>query len=530
VTREAAATGTCALVLLALAACTAPQPSPRAAPPPEPGAPAASPPAAAPAAPAESADANARLRQQGARATQLFHDGRYAEADALFTTIIADPQFGALPTRLQHTALQLAGGLAMQMRDPRRALALLRRACDMSEATGVDWVARLQAANFAGDERDVVASLTILAVRWPDQLPHLEKTEDLDYAMRSVQKLGSDADRYTVLSALFDARLSRQHDGDSEWWRDLALLRLARGEHAGAAATLPRIKAAYTVVSIEADQRFDSLRRLRDPWPSVADVASSAIEAADRRVQEDPGELEPMDRLARLLGNSLHFAEELQVADAAIERIEAEGPQVYSDYGREYAWILDRRADALYGLGRWDAAVIQMRAASELSEQGSPNVSQLINLADMYAELERPTDSRMVIAQVESRPASPFGEMQKKLVALYAAVQLHDTRTVREALTFLRQHRDDAPGALQEALLVSGHDDECAQLLISRLADPRTRGEALLAVQDYDAQARPPWLEEKHRHWRAIIQRRDVAAAIARVGRVGHYPLDQPGY
>jgi tetratricopeptide (TPR) repeat protein len=472
----------------------------------------------------------ARLSQQVEQARQLARDNQFAQADALLTSVIAASEFRALPAASQHLALQLGGVAALQMRNPQRSLVLLRRACAMRETDPFDWYMRVLAGNAAPDARDTVAALTILAVRWPAVLPRLERYHQLDWAMRSLQKAGSDADRYTVLSALFGVRLSEENDTESEWWRDLALLRLARGERDAAMGALLRITDPYVAITVEADRRFDPIRYQIAAWPGVTETAGQAITAAAKRAQEKPGELEPAEHLAQLLGSSLRFEQELQVTDAAIERQEAQGPQAYSDYNRRYTWILNERAYALYGLGRWDAALAQLRAASELSEEGTPNVSQMINLALMYAELERPAESLATLKRVRSRRASPYGDMQEQMITVYAALQLHDTKTADEALGFMRRRRDDAPVALEEALLVSGHEQECAQLLISRLEDPRLRSAALLDVQQYDAGVEPPWLAEKHRRWQSLRARGDVQAAIAQVGRVNHYPLSPPSY
>jgi tetratricopeptide (TPR) repeat protein len=503
------------LAVVALDACvTAPAP-PHPAPPP-------------PAAPSESpspADLE-QLSQQVEQGRHLAQDQQFAQADELFNSVIAAPAFDALPPVTRHTALQLGGVVALEMRDPQRSLALLRRACEMTEADVRDWYMRVRAGNAAQDPKDTVAALTVLATRWPQALPRLEPYH-LDFAMHSLEAVGSDADRDTVLTALFGVHLSEEHNAASNWWRDLALLRLARGDSSGAMGALLRVTDPYVAIGVEVDRRFDPMRYLIEAWPGVPEVARRAIEAAAQRTQANPGKVEPMARLALLLRHSLRYPESLQVADSAIERQDAGGPGTYSDYDREYTWILDARAYALFATGRWDAAIIQEQAASNLPERGGANVSQVINLADMYVRVGKAAESLATLKRLAPGRASRFGDMQAQSVKVLAAVQLHDAAAVDAALTFLRQHRDDAPSALQEALLAAGRDDEGAKLLISRLADPRLRDEALLDVQEYDAAILSAWDEELHRRWLSLIGRRDVQAAVAKVGRVSHYPLER---
>jgi hypothetical protein len=115
--------------------------------------------------------------------------------------------------------------------------------------------------------------------------------------------------------------------------------------------------------------------------------------------------------------------------------------------------------------------------------------------------------------------------MQFQKQILWAAVLLHEQNEAERALAFLRDHRDDAPDAYQEALLITDRPDEGATLLISRLADAKRRSAALLAVQYYADEAAPPRVLQIQRRWRALLNRHDVQQAIARVGRVERYAL-----
>ncbi|HVP33856.1 MAG TPA: hypothetical protein VMT09_09450 [Steroidobacteraceae bacterium] len=507
------------VALFALAGCVSP-PVPSNRPQPAPGS------GSETASPAEID----RLEQQIEQGRQLMQYREFAQADALFREVFAAEGFAALPAQSRHDALQRGGVTALQMRDPQRGLALLTRACDMIEGDSLDWAMRVRAANAMDDAHEAVAALGVLAKRWPETLPRLEPYNELDYAMDALDTVGSETDRYTILSALFTVHLSEDHVGASNWWRDLALLRLARRDHSGAMGALSRVTDAYVAIGVEVDRRFDPLRYLIAGWPGVPEVARRAIDAASKRALANPNKVEPMTRLASLLKNSLRYHEALQVSDAVIERQEAAGSGIYTDYDREYVWLLDKRADTLFGLGRWDAAIIQEQAATNLPEQGGVNVSQVINLADMYARAGKPAESLAALQRLEPGSASGYGDMQAQGVRVLAAAQLHDPAAIDEALRFLRQHSDEAPGTLQEALLAAGRDAEGARLLISRLEEPKRRYSALLAVQQYADTVLTPWDQEQERRWHALVSRRDVQASIARVGRVGRYPLERRNY
>jgi tetratricopeptide (TPR) repeat protein len=282
-------------------------------------------------------------------------------------------------------------------------------------------------------------------------------------------------------------------------------------------------------ISIWADKRFDGARAELGERLQVEAVARRAIQGALQRTQDSPGMLKPVNRLAELLLDSLLFQQALQVTDAAIEREEIQNGRAWSDGDSQYVWILDNRAAALYGLGRWPAAVTQLEAASHV-KSGFDVVSQVINLAGVYNEMRRPREARETLQRMSVREASSYGVMQFQLQKLWSAVQLHDQPDAKLARGYLREHQNDAPDAYQRALLIADRPEEGAALLISRLVDVRRRSAALEAVQYYTKTPEPPLVIENHRRWRALIDRPDVRQAITRVGRVDHYALRGGGY
>jgi beta-barrel assembly-enhancing protease len=505
------------LFVLGLGACAAQHP-PKTAPHPDAA-------AATPAAQGGEAAASG-LAPPLERAKDLVGQKQYAQADEILRSLLASDDFRPLDATQRLLALRLGSLTALQMRSPQRSLGLIRRACDMPESGGEDWTLRVWAATSAHEPREAAQALTVLAQRWPDRLSRLQERGALDPARRALDKYGSDADRDIVLSALFTVYFATEPDSSSGWWRDLALVQLGRSEQAAAVATLGRVTDPYVVISIEADKRFDRIRSELESRLNVEEIARWSIESATHRVRRNPDRLLPLIRLADLLADSLRFEESLRVVESAIDRQEAQGPSAYADSDALYSTLLDYRAEALFSLGRFDAALEQLKSASAPSPSGAENVDQLIDLAGTYAQLGRPQEA---LATLKKLTAADGGELQAELVKLCALVQLHD-KSSPESLRFLGEHRDEGLGTYQEALLIARRTDEGAALLISRLADPRLRSAALLAVQHYSAGAQSPWMLEEDRLWRALIERADVREAIQRVGTVRAYPLRQPGY
>jgi hypothetical protein len=494
----------CLLSALVLSACAT---HPAAAPPAQPA-------AAAPAAAASPLGVHAQFEQ----ALQLARSHAFDKADSTLTTLLASPDFATLGAAERHQALSLGAMLALQARDAKRAQALAKRACEMHEEQSYDWLLRVEAGIAAADATDTVLAAKVVAERWPELLP------------QSLQGLqgATDAMRYQVLSGLLNFSVPHEPAGASSWWRDLALLQLGRGERAAAAATLARVSNAYVAASIEADRRFDLIRR--EASLDVGQIAQRAIDAAAKRAQSNPDKLQPLNELAGLLGESLLLPQVLQVTDTAIEQVSKWGAIAYSDYDPEYSELLDQRAQALAATGRWDAAVIQLRAASLLPENATGNVSQVIDLAALYNDLGRPQEARATLAKLTTDNTSTVGIMQFQKETLRAAVALGDTHQAEAALQFMGAHREDALDVYQQALLAADRQESGAKLMIQRLANARTRSAALLAVQDYANVSLTPVQLENQRRWRQLLARTDVTEAISRVGRVGSYHLAGDNY
>jgi tetratricopeptide (TPR) repeat protein len=481
-----------------------------------------------PRSPPAPADAAAQVKQ----AQALVGDSQWAQADVLLRHQLARADFQRLEVGQQHALVSLAALVALQNNDARRGLALSRQACGFADSDARDWFTRMRAADGAGDPQDAVLALTTLAERWPQVLARLPDYDAIQYVMFSDLKSGAtDAQRYRLLAALHKIKFLDEPGGSGRWWREFALLQLARGERLSAVQTLARITDPYVIASIEADRRFDQVRDEPGALLAVPAAVEESIEAEVRHVQVTPDRLEPMNHLAELLINCERPQQALAVTDAAMEHQEEEhGAGAWSDYERQYEWVLSNRADALFFLGRYDAAVAQLLAASHLHQLPAQNVSAIIDLAEMYNELGQTQQAAATLERVAPADVSAYGRMQLEKEKLSVALALQDERSATRALDYLRAHREDAIGTYQEALLAAHRDDDGAALLIERLRQPEQRSDALLAVQGYADGAQPAAVLEERARWRALLDRADVQQALTSVGRTAKYPLLMPAY
>jgi transglutaminase-like putative cysteine protease len=455
-----------------------------------------------------------------AKAIALTKKGRSDDADAAFTKLLASPGFDGLTAAQRHAALLVAGAVAMDKGDHHRALDLLKRACGTEQAGAPDWKLRVYAAQRDGDFVDAGYALATLAQRWPDTL----KAIDIRVIGRTLHGLpDAGTSRYELLSALQAAKYDRETLDLTRWWRDLALLQLERGDSDKARATAAQVTDPYSLVSMQADNRFASVRQY---VPDIATDVEQQIRRMQGVVASKPDELEPVLQLGELLLASSRFDQALRLMDGVIATVNGpKGRKAYVDADTKYAWILDTRSRALLCLGRWDEAVAQLLSASHLPEVQGDNVSQVINLAGLYNDLGRPQEARATLSGLPSTDMSPFGRMQETIEIIASADELGDAAEVERQLAYARDHRSDSPASYEQALISANRLDEAARVLIGRLEDPSQRIDALMEVQDYKAFPLPPRARKIRLRWESVIQRPDVRAAIERVGNIGSYPL-----
>ena len=469
------------------------------------------------------ADASQAAWQSIKQAAQLMQKQEVDRAYTGLKPLLDRKDFDSFAPELQHAALLMAGTLQLDKRDANAALASLRRATSFQQAGEMDWTMRWYAALGTDDHADATLALTQLAERWPKSLAELD-TELIGHTAWQAPRIGSG--RYHLLKALFAAHYSAGAQDLSDLWRDLALLEIERDDPDAAQQALAAVTAPRAIIGVRADNRFASLRARMGSKLDVAAALGAGLESARNAVAAAPDKLEPVLVLASRLDEALRFEEALRLCDQSLARIKAgQGHRMYVDYDRYFPWLLDARAGALFHLGRYDEAVAQLQTASHMQERGSDNVSQVINLADMYAQLGRTAEAEAALGGVSTTNASPYGQLQVAEVRLWIAIQRGDAPERQRQLDYLREHEQDSVETLQDTLVHAGEIDSAAKLLVARLLDPDRRQSALLEVQGYAQPEAPESVVRDRERWSSLLQREDVREAIGKVGSVEDYPL-----
>lgn len=258
-------------------------------------------------------------------------------------------------------------------------------------------------------------------------------------------------------------------------------------------------------------------------------LLDAQIQAARERIKAHPNQLEAVQRLQDLLIEKGQAAEVLAISDAAVAHAErGDGGKAYTDFGTSYNWVLNQRSLAMAQEGHWDDAVREMARAAKRPEEGGLNVSQSINLAGLYTDLDEPDKAAAAI--VEPGEMSPYGRMQLEYVRLQIAIEKGDEPAVTEHMAYLHEHRNDDIATWQRALLRHGDLDAAARLLIERLKNPDWRNQALVEMQHYAHGRQTPVMKAHEQRWNSVVARPDVQAALAEVGRVERFRILASGY
>jgi len=303
-------------------------------------------------------------------------------------------------------------------------------------------------------------------------------------------------------------------------WKTLATLLLERNQDERAEEVSKRVADPRALVAMRVDKRFDAIVA-KSPERFDIDKAQASRETElSELARASPRSLALIKRLVETLTSGRKFDEALALADAAIANAARE-PGLYEDTDSKITSIKFQRAQVLWLQGKWKRALQAMESSDPPRADGYFNPDQLINLASYYANLDRPGDALKALAIPFD--LSQLGYIQSATVRLRAALEMGDKAAAARALNYLRHFSANYGGQLQWALIEANELDEAASFLVSRLNEPRRRGEALLSIQDFALPASmrrvsKEWFERRNR----LLSLPAVEQAITRLGRREH--------
>ncbi len=472
---------------------------------------------------AEEAAQDVFYRQRIAEALAVAGSDQHARADKLMDQILAAPGFQSLPAAERSNLLSRAALVAWQNERVdvarQRYAELARQGSDNPD----DWYRMAGVALQQGDKNGAAEAMTEFAARWPE---YLDNTSSELLNLLAAQGDTSSPARIGFQQALFDANWK---GGDSSTpgniWFLLARARLEQGDTEAARMVVRRIQEPDSLISMRADRRFDALLDPNSPRADVMLATERQIQLLRTRAQVFPDRLEPLLQLSYMLLFAGRDQEALDLSDATITRITAANSEqpAFTDLDKQ-VWLMNNRAIALRRMGRIDEAEAEMKRASQLGENGSDNVSQVLNLGDMACMRG---NAKQAAALAESAPTanlSGYGKAVAASIRHCAGVVDNNTRLRRQSLAQLHELRDDAPMPYLDALIQD--DQEAALRFMQELLDsPTKRNQALDWAQDCrQPDALPGQIAARQRE-ADFLGRADVRAAIEKVGRIQRYDV-----
>ena len=477
----------------------------------------------------------AATRAELARAMRAIQTDDINSELSTLAAVIGSPAFSQLTSSERHSAYLVAGLADLQTGESAAAQPLLKSASVMPEALSIDWQGRLMAAADNDDVGDAVFSLTSLARRFPTSVNQVEDGVVLRVADQAGSLPQGATWRFDLLSALYDAHWSPSDPltDASGAWRDLARGLLAAGDGPRAAAVAGRVVDPAVIAEMKAEKVFDPITRADPDHFNPQAAATRRIQVLRAEAEAAPDRLAAQNAVANALTAAGRDDEALRTLDRAMARgAPADGgASSFTDVKDQLAWTRYLRAYALAHLDRHDEAIDQMLRLTRSPDHVLLGPLDSIGLARMYALVGRATDALDVLAQVPPGDVSGFDRVQLELTRAVASAQLKDPPGAGRALAQARPYAPDAPGAFASLLLVQGDLDGAAALYVRRLADPMTRPDALLELQDWRIPpGNTPIEREVERRLKQLRARPDVQAAVTAVGRIGSYDLNGPTF
>ena len=433
--------------------------------------------------------------------------------------LVDAPDFDTLAEVQRYEARSAAGSLAWRSHEHARALTHLRLATEYAQARAHDWESRAWLEVITDDRNAAATSLVELLRRAPERAPDL----DGQLLWGALAADHASPGRLALLRTLFELDYAPRHTGDaSELWRYLAELQVARGETDAARAALARIGTASSLVKVLADRRYDALIDRDAPQFDLARAGQARVADLRARAILAPDVLETQVELVAALLSIGEDADALALVDEIVANATAADAGQhpgYRDTNEQLPWAYNYAATALVRLGRHDDAVDYLRRGTGMDESGVPNVSQTLNLGQLYNNLGRHEEALETVENVVAN-MSTIGHMVQANARLRAALDTGDREGADAAMAFVRANRDESPGILLESLVEAGDLDEAAAEVIAMLESPEDRADALDMLQPYAEGPALPGEKRYNDNWRRLENRADVKAAVERVGRI----------
>ncbi|HEY0314543.1 MAG TPA: hypothetical protein VGC56_18865 [Allosphingosinicella sp.] len=340
-----------------------------------------------------------------------------------------------------------------------------------------------------------------------------------------MKKAGLKAERKRLLKLLAsDTYAPDESMGETQSFQETFAEVLAEeGDTTGARAILATLIDPYVLLDALFDPRVAPLLPKNFDLRAAAEQSLAHYRALADRHPDRLGPIVAASAELRRLGRP---KEALALMRPVVARTDL--ATAFTDANRKLPWAWDEIARASEALGLYDDAAKAFVIGAALPEQGSANVSQIINLAHLQVRFGHPEEALKTLAPFDdpARKASPYGILEMHLARGCANAAAHHDEAAAADIAFARAHPDDHPEALGLLDLCVGRMDDAAAFFIRGLEDPNRRVRMLQTLSDYDPS--PATLPPSFGAKLAMLKTRaDVKAAIAKAGGIRRIPFQE---
>jgi len=452
------------------------------------------------------------------RATQAFEKAQQGDCRSslpILGSVSRDKAFASLNDAARLATYEVAVSCSYDLKDQASAYRYALEGTRVGPGSGFLWNARLLSLMNGDRLSDAVATLEAMGVRNPEALNGLRMSR-LFSLYRKLKDRSEPALRERFLTVLTGTGYQPDEllaTGDY-FKRERASQLIAAGDRAGAAALVKRMTEPRILLDVSFDSRlrnlmapdFDERAAAEKRLAQLREIAASHVNSLAILLE--------LSRYQRILG-------QVEEALATLESARPDGPggKDFMDLDEKKNWWWDEMARSYQMLGRYDDAVSAFGQGIAAKEDGSPNVSQTINLGHAHLRFGHPDLALKTVAVFDTpRSASPYGEMEVRLVRGCAQAALGEQAALADTLRYAREHERDHPEALTDLLLCVDDMDGAAASMIRRLDDPERRVDALKQLSTFDPP--PPTYPQMPFEVKMadLKARADVQAAMQRAG------------
>ncbi len=447
-------------------------------------------------------------------------DQAFANGDCQATldavdTLASDTKLTALDTKRVQLALSEGIKCGLRSRDYAKANSYARLATGLPESTQLAWEIRLA---FEVDQKQFSEAVEtvdqlgkynpkILSAIAPRTLrilyEGLEHQNNEQFQLRLVGILL--APTFTPPDPFFARDFYR---------KELARLLSSKNDTEGAKAALIELQDPEYLVAASLDPTLQKV------LPAI-DFRAAAEKELDRVTTLNklyPEWLSGNVRVARLLRMIGRPQEALAVLLPLTSRINQS--EKFRDLDEVRRWFWNDLGKTYGKLGRFDEAVGAYKAGASEQENGSPNVSQLINLAFLqlkfqrYDEVLKSTDT----ADRLGAAVSPYGKMLTHFARGCSLFHMNKSKEAEQDLAYAIDNSNDNLAMLIALQLCMNRMDDATSTAARWLNSPETRAQALLAMVEFDP---PPESEPKDpvsEKFVEVSSRPEIRAILNRYG------------